>query len=101
MIRALDIIPILKELGEVDVLVSGIQADIQLPFEVKYRLHGLSFIFGKSGGVDLWRTFLSSTVRKFVQEINSYLFNNMILLLTILNQYQLGLVSPKNFHVLG
>lgn len=68
--RALDIIPILKQLGEVDVLVSGIQADIQLPFEVKYRLHGLSFIFGKSGGVDLWRTFMSSTVRKFIQEIN-------------------------------
>lgn len=71
LIRALDIIPILKELGEVDVLVSGIQADIDLPFEVKYRYHGLSFIFGKSGGVDLWRTFMSSTVRKFIQEINS------------------------------
>lgn len=69
--RALDIIPILKEIAEVDVLVSGIQADINLPFPVKYRLHGLSFIFGKSGGVDLWRTFMSSTVRKFVQEINS------------------------------
>ncbi|MGO3807758.1 MAG: glycosyltransferase family protein [Sphingobacterium sp.] len=69
--RALDIIPILKQIAEVDVLVSGIQADIELPFPVKYRLHGLSFIFGKSGGVDLWRTFMSSTVRKFVQEINS------------------------------
>ncbi|WP_437918482.1 glycosyltransferase family protein [Sphingobacterium sp. LRF_L2] len=69
--RALDIIPILQDLGEVDVLVSGIQADIALPFDVKYRLHGLSFIFGKSGGVDLWRTFMSSTVRKFVQEIQN------------------------------
>lgn len=69
--RALDIIPILQQMAEVDVLVSGIQADIELPFPVKYRLHGLSFIFGKSGGVDLWRTFMSSTVRKFVQEINS------------------------------
>lgn len=69
--RALDIIPILQTLGEVDVLVSGIQADIALPFPIKYRLHGLSFIFGKSGGVDLWRTFMSSTVRKFIQEINS------------------------------
>src|SRR5690606_4073554 len=68
---ALDIIPILQTLGDVDVLVSGIQADIQLPFPVKYRLHGLSFIFGKSGGVDLWRTFMSSTVRKFIQEINN------------------------------
>lgn len=69
--RALDIIPILQTLGEVDILVSGIQADIQLPFPVKYRLHGLSFIFGKSGGVDLWRTFMSSTVRRFVKEINT------------------------------
>lgn len=69
--RALDIIPILQTLGEVDVLVSGIQADIELPFPVKYRLHGLSFIFGKSGGVDLWRTFMSSTVRRFIKEINT------------------------------
>ena len=43
--RAIDIIPHLREFGEVDVLVSGIQADIELPFEVKYRYHGLSFIF--------------------------------------------------------
>lgn len=69
--RALDIIPILQTLGQVDVLVSGIQADIELPFPVKYRLHGLSFIFGKSGGVDLWRTFMSSTVRRFMKEINT------------------------------
>ena len=69
--RAMDVIPCLKKHAEVDILISGIQADIDLPFEIKYRYHGLSFIFGKSGGVDLWRTFMSSTVRKFRQEINS------------------------------
>ncbi len=69
--RAIDIIPCLQEYGQVDVLISGIQADIELPFKVKYRYHGLSFIFGKSGGVDLWKTFMSSTVRKFVKEVNS------------------------------
>ncbi len=69
--RAMDVIPCLQQLGEVDVLISGIQADIDLPFEIKYRLHGLSFIFGKNGGVDLWKTFISSTLRKFIQEINS------------------------------
>ncbi|ERJ59971.1 hypothetical protein M472_14475 [Sphingobacterium paucimobilis HER1398] len=67
----MDVIPCLQQFGEVDVLISGIQADIPLPFEIKYRLHGLSFIFGKSGGVDLWKTFMSSTIRKFIQEINS------------------------------
>jgi len=69
--RAIDIIPCLQEYGQVDVLISGIQADIELPFKVKYRYHGLSFIFGKSGGVDLWKTFMSSTVRKSVKEVNS------------------------------
>ncbi|MBD1432462.1 glycosyl transferase [Sphingobacterium sp. DN00404] len=79
--RALDIIPILQTLGEVDVLVSGIQADIELPFPVKYRLHGLSFIFGKSGGVDLWRTFMSSTVRRFIKEINTLPVENYDLII--------------------
>ncbi len=69
--RAMDVVPCLQRCAEVDVLVSGIQADLVLPFRVKYRMHGLSFIFGKSGGVDLWRTFMSSTVRKLVHEVNT------------------------------
>ncbi|WP_353184831.1 glycosyltransferase family protein [Parapedobacter lycopersici] len=69
--RAMDVVPCLQRRATVDVLVSGIQADLQLPFPVKYRMHGLSFIFGKSGGVDLWKTFMSSTVRRLVQEVNS------------------------------
>ena len=67
----MDVVPCLQRRATVDVLVSGIQADLQLPFPVKYRMHGLSFIFGKSGGVDLWKTFMSSTVRRLVQEVNS------------------------------
>lgn len=39
-------------MGDVDVLVSGIQGDLNLPFPIKYKLHGFGFIFGKSGGVD-------------------------------------------------
>lgn len=69
--RAMDVVPCLQRRAEVDVLVSGIQADLTLPFPVKYRMHGLSFIFGKSGGVDLWKTFMSSTVRRLVHEVNT------------------------------
>ncbi|MEH6308143.1 glycosyltransferase family protein [Olivibacter sp. CPCC 100613] len=68
--RAMDVIPCLKKRADVDILVSGIQADLELPFDVKYRKHGLSFIFGKAGGVDLWRTFMSNKVRDIVKEIN-------------------------------
>lgn len=69
--RSLDIVPCLRNRVEVDVLVSGIQADLNLPFPVKYRLHGLSFIFGKNGGVDIWKTFVKSKGRKFFAEISN------------------------------
>jgi len=45
--RAKDIIPILQQQGELDILVSGTQADIDLPYTIAYQFKGLSFIFGK------------------------------------------------------
>lgn len=69
--RAADIIPCLHKHGEVDILVSGIQGDLKLPFPVKYELRGLSFIFGKRGGVDLWKTFARTNIRKFVKSMRS------------------------------
>lgn len=68
--RAMDVVPCLRHHGEVDVLVSGIQGDLPLPFPIKYKMRGLSFIFGKAGGVDLWKTFVKSNIRKLVKEIN-------------------------------
>jgi uncharacterized protein (TIGR00661 family) len=69
--RARDVIPALQKKGELDLLVSGIQADVALPYPVKYRYKGLSFIFGKSGGVDLYQTFAKAKSRRFVNEIRS------------------------------
>jgi uncharacterized protein (TIGR00661 family) len=54
--RARDVYPELVKYGDVDVLVSGIQADVAISFPVKYRLYGMSFIFGKKGGVDIFDT---------------------------------------------
>jgi len=50
--RAIEIIEYLQKKGDLDILVSGIQSDIELPFKVKYKFSGLSFIFGKNGGID-------------------------------------------------
>jgi uncharacterized protein (TIGR00661 family) len=68
--RARDIIPILKNLGDVDLLVSGTQADVALPYPVKYQMQGLGFIFGKKGGVDLWRTLVRNNILNFFRELN-------------------------------
>ncbi|MFD0750125.1 glycosyltransferase family protein [Mucilaginibacter calamicampi] len=67
--RSMDIVPLLQQMGDVDVLVSGNQGDLNLPFPIKYKFNGFGFIFGKSGGVDLWKSFLKSRFRKFLKEI--------------------------------
>lgn len=74
--RAIEIIPHLKKLGKTDVLVSGIQADIELPFEVKYKFKGLSFIFGKKGGIDYMKTYLKSNTFRLMREIRQLPIDN-------------------------
>ncbi|MEO6330166.1 MAG: glycosyltransferase family protein [Ginsengibacter sp.] len=69
--RARDIIPLLLKKGDVDILVSGIQADVELPYPVKYKFKGLSFIFGKKGGVDIFSTYKKSNLKKLYNEIKS------------------------------
>jgi uncharacterized protein (TIGR00661 family) len=68
--RAIELIPHFQKWGEVDILVSGIQSDIELPFKVKYRFNGLSFVFGKSGGIDVWQTYWRMKSIKLLKEIN-------------------------------
>ncbi|MEQ1624158.1 MAG: glycosyltransferase family protein [Sediminibacterium sp.] len=69
--RARDIIPYLLEKGQVDILISGIQADVDLPYEIKYKFKGLSFIFGKKGGIDLMDTYRKSNLKRLYHEIQS------------------------------
>jgi uncharacterized protein (TIGR00661 family) len=69
--RARDIIPLLQKKGDLDLLISGEQADIDLPYPVRYRFKGLGFVFGKKGGVDLKETYKKSNIRRLLSEINS------------------------------
>jgi len=69
--RAYEVIAHLKRYGDVDILISGTQCDIKLPWKVKYRFYGLSFIFGKKGGVDMKETMLRMRPYEFLKEIYS------------------------------
>ena len=74
--RARDIIPILQLKGDVDLLVSGTQADVELPYPVKYKFKGLSFIFGTKGNVDVVATYKKSNLKKLYREIKSLPIEN-------------------------
>lgn len=67
--RARDVYPELAKYGEVDVLISGIQADVSVPFPVKYQLYGMSFIFGSRGGVDILKTAQKLKLFRLIRDI--------------------------------
>ena len=67
--RARDVVPALRQRAEVDVLVSGTEAEIDFPFPVRYRLKGLGFVFGKKGGIDIMDTFLKMDTGGLLKDI--------------------------------
>jgi uncharacterized protein (TIGR00661 family) len=69
MSRAKEILPLLEAHGEVDIIVSGTQADVALLQPVKYALHGFSFIFGRKGGVDHWETWKTMNLGQFISNV--------------------------------
>jgi len=70
--RAVDIIPELQKHGKLDLFVSGAQAEVSLPYPVKYKSKGLSFYFGKSGGINFLKTFQKNSSKDVIKEISSF-----------------------------
>jgi uncharacterized protein (TIGR00661 family) len=69
--RANEILPHLMQLAQVDILLSGTQSNIELNHYVKFRRRGLSFVFGKSGGVDYLQTLKKIKSKQFLREIKT------------------------------
>lgn len=69
--RAMEIVPLLLERCDLDILISGTQCDLELPFSIDYRYKGISFIFGKKGGVDLKQTWKRNHITSIYKEINT------------------------------
>ena len=68
--RSVKIISALKKLGhQVDILLSGQNATINVPFEVKWRFKGFTFYNTKSGGIDYFKTITSFSLFDFFKDI--------------------------------
>jgi uncharacterized protein (TIGR00661 family) len=69
--RAREIVPLLQQYGELDLLVSGTQAEVSLAQPLKYKFHGFSFVFGTKGGVDNWATFKLMNLPRLWKDMHS------------------------------
>ncbi|MDP3312692.1 glycosyltransferase family protein [Lutibacter sp.] len=67
--RAKEVIPAILNRAQVDILISGTQAEVGLDHKVNYVYKGLSFYFGKNGGVDLFKTIAKNNIFSVLKEI--------------------------------
>ncbi len=70
--RAREIIPILQQYGNVDVLLSGNQSEVNLPIEPKFRSKGLIFRYNSKGGISYIKTLLENNFIKIFLEIYAF-----------------------------
>ncbi|RYY71605.1 MAG: glycosyl transferase [Chitinophagaceae bacterium] len=94
--RANEILPILETMADVDVLLSGTQADVGLNHHIKYRCKGLSFVFGKKGGIDLLNTFRQMKTKRFLQEMRSIPVENYDLVINDFEPLSAWACKTKN-----
>jgi uncharacterized protein (TIGR00661 family) len=85
----------------VDILVSGCQVDIELPFEVQYRLNGLCFIFGKRGGIDYVDTYRRGKLKKMYKEIQQLPVENYDLVISDFEPVSAWACYYKNIRCIG
>ena len=67
--RAKEIIPCLRTNIEVDVLLSGTSSEIELGFPIRFRLKGLSFEFGKNGGINIFKSIFKLNFWQFFKDL--------------------------------
>lgn len=68
--RAISIYPYLKEFGTIDFLISGSNYSLDTPFEIKYKLPGVSFQYNSKGGIDYLNTIRQIDLKSWCKEIN-------------------------------
>ena len=99
--RSIEIISHLRLYADVDVLISGEQYDLPLPFVPEYRLKGLYFVFGKNGGIDLIETYKRIKTFRFLKEIRDFPVEKYDLVISDFEPVSCWAARKKNVRCIG
>jgi uncharacterized protein (TIGR00661 family) len=70
--RAREIIPYLDTYGDLDILLSGSEAEVQLPAKPKFYVKGLGYVFGKKGNIDYWKSFKKLSMLSLLNDVKNF-----------------------------
>ena len=69
--RSIQIIKSLKERGfEVDIITSGNNYQLEIPYEIKSHHSGISMFYNRNGGIDWFNTIKNAELKKFIKDID-------------------------------
>jgi uncharacterized protein (TIGR00661 family) len=83
--RAKEFIPYLKKHGNLHILVSGTNADVELGHPVTWQKPGISYTFGRDGGIDYLDTVRNLRPVHFLDDVREFPIENYDL---IINDYE-------------
>jgi uncharacterized protein (TIGR00661 family) len=68
--RSIKVIKALQKNGfDVDIITSGSNSQLKIPFEIKEKFDGLSFYYNNVGGINWIKTILKLNIRKFLKDL--------------------------------
>ena len=69
IIKSINIIHELKKIGnEVDIILSGTNNQIDIPYDIKYKMNGVSFEYTKYGSIDWKKTIIGLKPLKLIRD---------------------------------
>ena len=69
--RSIQIIKSLKEKGfEVDIITSGNNSQLEIPYKIKSQHIGISMFYNRNGGIDWFSTIKNVELKKFIKDID-------------------------------
>lgn len=83
--RSLLIIEALAErigIENIDILISGNNYTLPIPYPIKYQLEGISFTYGKGGKISLFKSIRNAHFNNIKKEINSIDFSSYSFVIT-------------------
>ncbi len=69
--RAIQLLPYLKQFGEVDIFLSGSNSSLSLNHPIKYRSKGLSLYFKECGEIDIFKSIRKADYFRIIKESKS------------------------------
>lgn len=69
--RAHELYPYLQELGDVDILISGSNATLEVDFPIKFRSKGISLFYNECGGLHFGKSLTNAKFLTVLKDANS------------------------------